>query len=72
MPMSSTPGIDAVRRPFGAVAARILSIVAWIGAHSIYGVLLLLYRVDRRLLIGGLIALPLLVIALVWATRQWS
>lgn len=51
-------------RVSGAVAARLMSIVAWVGAHAIYGILLLLYRVDRRLLVSILIGLGLGALAL--------
>lgn len=51
-------------RVSGAVAARLLSIVAWAGAHTIYGILLLLYRVDRKLLISILVGLGLAALAL--------
>jgi hypothetical protein len=64
--MSSTARTEPVGRLTGAIAARILSVISWIVSRGIYGILLLLYRVDRRLLVGSLIALPLLVALLVW------
>lgn len=52
-------------RVSGVLAARVMSGIAWVGAHLIYGILLLLYRVDRRLLIGGIAATILLAVALI-------
>lgn len=53
-----------VARLSGAFAARVLSIVAWVGAHLIYGILLALYRVDRRLLVAILGGLAIAAVAL--------
>jgi hypothetical protein len=50
----------------GAVAARLMGMVAWAGAHTIYGILLALYRVDRRVLKLSIAAFLALVVALIW------
>jgi hypothetical protein len=59
-------GAIEVTNIMGAVAARLMGMVAWAGAHTIYGILLALYRVDRRVLKLSIAAFLALIVALAW------